>query len=552
MKTWKTLIISAGILLSNFLTQAQFITGAIEYPELAHLFSNYQYQGSARLQGAGGAQVSLGGDISVAMSNPAGLGFYNRSELTITPGFIMKNTDTNYLGTGTSNTTNKFHISNLGAVFNKSRDDFIPGAWRGGSFAISYSKVNDFSNQIVYQGENTQNDILDFFVTDANLLDVDPGDLTGFTRGAYDTYLMSEFTDIFSNGDNRLFYDRTFFAEYPDVGYPTQQIEVIDTEGSQNQWTFAYGGNFNDKIYIGASIGIMSLKYNVTKSYSETYPNLPQDIVRNTSILEDLQLSGAGVNGTFGIIGRPINSLTIGLSLITPTLLNINERFQSQMQAIYNTFNMADYGDYFDANYDVIFDSRPNEVVEVGYIAESNPPIISDEFTGDLEATVFEYKITTPLRLNAGATFFINKNGFISADIEWVDYSKSKLDGKGTSLEDQNQITKELYKSVLNYRIGAEWRYKKFRLRGGFAYLPDPYRLQAGNKRDKMNITGGLGFRTGKFYADLAVISTITDSEYAPYIFDPSIEGSAEFIQTNYAQFNQQNLNMLLTIGLFY
>ena len=552
MKTWKTLILSAGMILSNFVTQAQFINGAIEYPELAHLFSNYQYQGSARLQGAGGAQVSLGGDISVALSNPAGLGFYNRNELTITPGFVMKNTDTNYLGTSTNNNTNKFYFGNFGAVFNKKRDDFIPGAWRGGSFAISYSRVNDFSNQIIYQGANTQNDIVDYYVADANLQDVDPGDLTGFTRGAYDTYLMSEFVDIYSNGDNRLFYDRTFFTEFPTDALPTQQKEVIDTDGSQNQWTFAYGGNFNDRIYVGASLGIMSVKYNVSKSYSEIYPNEAQDIVLNSATLEELDLSGTGVNGTFGIIGRPLNTLTVGFSLITPTLININERFINQMQVLYKTFNMANYGDYFDANYDLMINSRPPDVAEVGYIAESDPPILDQEFTGDLEATAFEYKITTPLRLNAGATFFFHKNGFLSADIEWVDYSKAKLDGKEASLEDQNQITKELYQSVLNYRIGAEWRYKKFRLRGGFAYMPDPYRAPANTERNRMNITGGLGFRSGKFYADLAVISTMTDSEYAPYIFDPSIEGSADYIQTNYAQLNQQNLNMLLTVGLFY
>jgi hypothetical protein len=552
MKTWITLLLSAGMVLSNFLSQAQFINGAIEYPELAHLFSNYQYRGSARLMGAGGAQISLGGDISVALSNPAGLGFYNRSEITITPAFAMKGTDAGYLGTNTDNAFNKFHIGNLGAVFNKSRDDFQPGAWRGGSFAISYSRVNDFSNQVVYQGENTLNDILDFYVTDANVQDVDPDDLRGFTRGAYDLYLMSEFVDIFSNGDNRLFYDRTFFAEIPDENFPTVQREVIDTEGTQNQWTFAYGGNFSDKIYVGASLGIMSLRYDVSKSYEELYPALNEDVVLRMSTLEDLQVTGTGVNGTFGIIARPIDILTVGFSVITPTLFNVSEQFLSQMEAQYQTFDMADYGDYFDANYEIILNSRPADVEEVGFLDDPNPPTLDDEFTGDIEPSVFEYKITTPVRLNAGATIFINKNGFISADIEWVDYSKSKLDADGSALEEYNAITKDLYKSVLNYRIGAEWRYKKFRLRGGFAYLPDPYRQSNESSRNRMNLTGGLGFRSGKFYTDLAVISSTTKSDYAPYIFDPAVEGSAEYLQTNYAKLDQHNLNMLLTLGLFF
>ena len=65
-----SLIVSAGFLLTNYISLAQFVPGALGYHEQALLFSNYNYNGSARIQGLGNTQISLGGDLSSALSNP--------------------------------------------------------------------------------------------------------------------------------------------------------------------------------------------------------------------------------------------------------------------------------------------------------------------------------------------------------------------------------------------------------------------------------------------------------------------------------------------------
>ena len=96
----------------------------------------------------------------------------------------------------------KFNIDNLGAVFNKTKDDAFPGKWRGGSFAISFSKVNEFNSEIKYSGQNPNNDILDFYVEDGNIQNVDNDQLQGVTYGAFTTYLMSEFLDGFVEGND--------------------------------------------------------------------------------------------------------------------------------------------------------------------------------------------------------------------------------------------------------------------------------------------------------------------------------------------------------------
>ncbi len=59
-----------------------YLLPAQDFVDNALLFSRTQPGGSARIQALGGTQISLGGDYSSALSNPAGLGMYNKSEVT--------------------------------------------------------------------------------------------------------------------------------------------------------------------------------------------------------------------------------------------------------------------------------------------------------------------------------------------------------------------------------------------------------------------------------------------------------------------------------------
>ena len=547
MKTFFSLLLSAGFLLTNNFSYGQYIPGALSYHELALMFSNYNYIGSARIQGLGNTQISLGGDISSALSNPAGLGFYNRSEISITPSYNMFSANSNYISNQTNSSLGKFNIDNLGAVFNKTKDDAIPGKWRGGSFAISFSKVNEFNSEIKYSGLNPNNDILDFYVQDANIQNVDSDQLGGITFGAFRTYLMSEFLDAFVEGSDTTFvpfYERTFFSEFPTEQFPTNQSEIISTSGSQNQWNFSYGGNYGDFLYFGATLGIQSLRYNIVKQYTEIYPGLAGDIVDNSTLTEDLQTEGIGVNGTFGIIVRPINQITIGISLITPTYLSMSERYYYSTDANFNNFNMTNYGDYFDANYDLIV----NPTADFTTFFEDNVTL-NNRFYDDDEST-FDYTITTPMRINAGATFFLNKNGFITADIEYVDYSTMNLKGKqGGSLENENEVIKDLYNSVLNLRVGGEWRLKAFRIRAGYNYQPSPYK-EEDIERNVQTFSAGLGIRSSKYFVDLAASYKQFNSIYTPYILD-NPDNSSVF-ETSFVEIENTNLNIALTVGLFF
>ena len=546
MRFLNRLLVSAGFVLANIGVYSQQIPGALGYHEQALMFSQYNFTGSARILGLANTQISLGGDVSSALSNPAGLGFYNRSELVITPSVNIQSANSRFIGSTTNSDLGNFNLANIGVVFNKTKDDIIPGKWRGGSFAISFSKINNFNSDIKYSGNNGNNDILDFYVQDANSQNVDFDELVGVTYGAFVTYLMSEFLDGFVTGNDTTFvpfYERTFFSEFPSESLPTLQEEIISSNGGQNQWNFSYGGNYGDFIYFGATLGIQSLRYEISKRYTETYPGLQQDIVASSSLDEYLLTNGIGVNGTFGLIARPINQMTIGMSLVTPTYLSLSENYSYTSQGNFNNFDMRDYGNYFDANYDLIVNSDANFTTFYEYEAMLNNETYEEE-------SEFDYTVTTPLRLNFGTSFFFNKSGFISADIEYVDYSTMKLkDNQGLIAGDQTTIN-ESYKSTLNIRAGGEFRFKKLRLRAGYSYQPSPYKSEELSSNHIQMYTAGIGYRSRKFYTDMGVSYKRFNSKYAPYILDNPTGES--YLQTNFVDIESDNLNLALSVGFFF
>ena len=85
------------ILAISFMFQgviAQNVDDALRYSQIF-------YGGTARFMSMGGAFTALGGDISSLSQNPAGLGVFRSSELTITPQLFNIKTTAGFNGTST-------------------------------------------------------------------------------------------------------------------------------------------------------------------------------------------------------------------------------------------------------------------------------------------------------------------------------------------------------------------------------------------------------------------------------------------------------------------
>ena len=80
------------------------------------------------------------------------------------------------------------------------------------------------------------------------------------------------------------------------------------------------------------------------------------------------------------------------------------------------------------------------------------------------------YNLIIPGTLSLGTTFFIDKYGFISADIDFINYSYSKINSEN-SFDPylDNEAIADIYRPASNFRIGGEGRFKKvFYVRMGF------------------------------------------------------------------------------------
>ncbi len=459
--------------------------------ETALLFSRIRSGGSARIQGMGGAQTSLGGDYSAGFSNPAGLGMFNRSEVSITPGFNNTNLTSDYRNNTIAETKTNLSIPGLGLVFQKEqngRNGFVSGA-----FAVSFNRVNNFNQNLSYQGTNPKNSIIDYFIEDAKGSPSSQFESNGAlyntpTQLGYENFLIGDST-VFGNNQGR---DSTqYFTDV--LGIPFQN-ETIKTQGAQNQWNFSYGANFNDKLFIGVGVGFTSLRYETKKTYSEEFTD---DVLSTLTLEENLRISGSGINATAGMIFRPLEMLQLGISYTTPTLYKLTDTYSANMSTQWNNYKYY----YFDEN----------------NIEKVNT--LNDE-SWKTEEQLLEYDLRTPSHLNIGGSVFFQKYGFISADVEIVNYAGAKYSTgiSGISFDSDNKNIKTLYQSTINYRVGGEFRYSNYRARAGFAYMPDPFKSgQNGIDRKITTVSGGLGYRTQKFYIDLALVLAQGETSYRPY-----------------------------------
>lgn len=521
MKISKLILVSLAVV---GLTTTGF--AQIGYYNDALLFSQTQFNGTARIQGIGGAQIALGGDMSVASSNPAGLGFFNRSVFSFTPSLNFHDADATYLGRQNSAFKSNFNINQLGVVLNYGKGDIVPDKFKGGSLAITLSRTNDFHGDISYEARNPYNSIMDSFIQS-------PG--TDLANTAYDHFLIEEADfdseiDYFIEEQGGRFYITPNEGDGTYEGYSSlvgefagslpYQNERISTTGSQYQLNIAWGGNYDDRVYFGGGIGIHTIDYSLNRKYEEydyQFSDGSPDAILNSVYIEDnLSVNGAGINLNLGLIVRPVNFMTVGASFNSPTFYALNDESEYTFQTDWNT------------NYSYVFDG---DTTDLGFIET-----ISDILTS-------EYSLRTPARLNAGVAFFLGKRGFITGDVEYVDYTNALLQADDFSLSEDNEIIEDIYTSVFNYRTGAEIRFDPIRVRGGFSYQSDPYADADGQDRSRQNISIGLGYRNREFFVDATLIRSSSHQMYSPYNveFDSPI---AEVKNTSY--------NAAVTLGFVF
>lgn len=525
---------------------------------LSKLFSQSVPTGSARIQALGGNHSALGADVSSASGNPAGLGFYTRSEFSFTPAFQSLTNSTAYItNSSTSASKDNFNIANIGVVFGGSEPTYRDG-WRG-NFAITYSRQNAFYNNIKFGARNNVSSIADQFAEDAS------SEVRDLKLG------LNDFNNAFNQAPNFDLARHAYFYSFLITPLRNNQGDLtgfVGTEGSNisdqkfafessgrsSQWNIAYGGTANEKVYLGFALGVPSFRYEAISTYDEDNINSRQFTGLTQSKI--YATSGSGLNFSVGTIIKPNDILRFGLSVTTPTWYDVDESFSSTLRVGVNTAQIGQSGGGVllpngnDANtLNVV-----NTLRERGYsIIDRN----GNRFLGGVPTLNFpsveaNYQLNTPFKANLGAAVFFKKKGFVSADVEYLAYKGIKMSStEGAPFyEDYTGFVRSDVVNVFNFKVGGEYRTGPISFRGGVNYQADPSSIafkarSAKVDRSMMIYSGGVGYRSDSFYVDLTGVYGTTTQTYIPYVLS-----NRDFVPT--ANINTSFIKGLVTFGVFF
>jgi hypothetical protein len=462
--------------------QAQYVGDALRFSQ------NFPTL-SARSMAMGSAFSSLGGDFSSTYINPAGLGLYRKSEFVFSPGLGLANTSADYLGQSNQDYKYHFILGNIGYVgtYNSNKSKGLVSA----SYAIGYNRLNNFNNLVYMRGDNAETSLVDNFMLD---LPDDPEDMDPFfNRLAFDAYIIDT-----ANGE--------YFTP---VLLPVDQRRTIETKGGTGQWNFSFGLNFSDIWYVGAALGIHQLRYEQTSIHTEY--DIASSDYDNFSFTENLDVDGTGINFSMGTIVRLFKIMRLGASLHLPTYYKFDEAYMNTMY--------AEFDDGF----------IPSEVNGRIY-AEGN----------------FKYKMATPLKLQGGASVQIGKMGIISADIEYIDYADMRFRSDEYDFSTENDDIQDVYRSVVNLKMGGEVRFSNLSVRLGGGLYPSPYNSWELNKDAGYGeLTAGFGYRSSDFFFDLGFSTLFHKEKY--YLYS-AYNTDAEFVN-HIANLDQQKFRFIASVG---
>lgn len=469
---------------------AQFLFAQNEFDALR--YSNLDFFGDARFNAMGGSFGALGANMSSLSINPAGIGVYQSSDFSFTPAFHYNFTETQLDGNTLNDGKLNFHFSNIGIVGNFE----VGGNWESISLGMGYNRTSNFNTSISAKG-TTDNTMLNKYKNELNAglgtYDGDIQSLYPFSSNlAYQTYLVNptladslKYDNVFENSKN------------------ITQTTNYETKGGAGEVFFAFGGNYNDKLYLGITMGIPTIRYIYNKNYTETSDN--NDTLtdfKSFTIYDYVKTTGAGFNLKLGMIYKVIDWVRIGAAFHTPTIYGLTDSYQTTMKSEMKNGSTYD-------------NSSPN---------------------GN-----YSYLLTTPYRFISSIAFVVGEYGVINADYEMVDYSTARLKSDysagidGYDFSGENQNIRNNFQLTQNVRVGSEWRLDPFRIRAGYRYQGNPLNNSFYANQQSSTYSFGFGIKEEDYYFDIAYALKMYDNQ--TIIVEENNEYAATTLKDHYITF---------------
>ena len=458
-------------------------------------------QGTARFKAMGGAFGALGGDLSALNINPAGSAVFNNSQFSVSANIGSIGTDANYFGTNVSSDNSISAINQAGAVFVFKSTGNSP--WNKLSLGVNYDMVQDFDNETYIAGNSSQG-IDNYFLDYAN--GVPFGDL--LLRDG--EYLEEAYLDIGASlgyGEQQAFLgyfgglldpadpdntDGTAYVSNAQYSNLSQRYNQF-TDGYNSKFTVNFAGEYNNRLYLGASINLHSVFYDRYTEFTESNYD-PASEIQFTNFDNFLHTEGGGFSFSLGTIAKLNEFLRLGVSYQSPTWYRLEDETYQRINS-----DLADE--------------------DIGYINQ------------DIRNLYEAYTIKIPAKVTASAAIIFGKQGLLSVDYGFQDMSNAQLRPKDDpSFASENDYISQELGGVSTLRLGGEYRIKQISLRAGYRLEGSPY--ANGNTIGDLNVySGGVGFSFGPNRIDLAL--SRSERDYNTQLFQTGLTNSAYVTKTN-------------------
>ena len=384
------------------------------------IYDNISSLGTARYSAMAGSMGALGGDASVLNTNPAGLGVFITDDVSASLVINSNKSTASLAGKSTSQNTSKVNLGSANGVLSFQTKE--NSAWKFVNVGINYvtQNVNDklqspgnanITQAIIPQGQTSPSD------------------------------------------------------------YNIFEGHLYETIGHRSKLNLGIGGNYDNKIYIGAAVNFSSVnieQYDEVKVSSLNTRASKYFTKQNTPYIEE----GDGFSLSLGVIGKLSNAVRLGAAIESPTWYSIDRE--------YNFYSRNSLG------------------------------LSQNSYT---ENRTFR----TPTKLTLSGAFIPNKHFAFNVDYR-VDLGKPNFGGGAADVQ-LNNFYESTYKAQHEVRIGGEYRIKSFRVRGGYAFTTSPFKDHTETMFDnnanvvsgKLSnyivgktqvISGGIGYDFKMFYID--------------------------------------------------
>ncbi len=419
--------------------------------------------GTARFAGMGGSFGALGGDFSALSINPAAIGIYRGSEFTITPVLNYSQVESRYFGNWEDDMKYNFNLNNAGIVFAfPVGSELSSGGWQFVNIGLGINRHNNFNDRWIAGGFNPYSSkmagILQQAQREGHVDNLDP-----FSTGlAWETWLLGEDED-------------GFFA---DMLHGVEQYQETYTAGSVREFVLSIGANYNDRLYLGATVGFPSVSYEEESIFHEEDTQQTNPIFNSMTYTNQFKTTGSGYNFKLGAIVRLTDVIRLGGAFHSPTFYELRDRYNATMRS----------------DLDLDYDSR------VARSPEGR----------------FDYELNTPMKLIGSLGLVFGANGLINIDYEYIDYTKARLRSSDYLFTEENRSIREAFTIQHNIRVGGEVRLNPLLLRAGYGFYSNPYRSEVNDAQRSM-ISVGMGIRESDYFIDFSYTYSFYSEDYYLY-----------------------------------